>query len=701
MADQQKRKYTFKDQEYWTKARAPKKTPNGMKFRVQGPSESGWEPASFNLSTASSAYSPGSRGGDTTTYRRNQVARKPVTDDMINLQYLPLPYIEKNGRISVRDSIQLCQRVYANIAIFRNTIDIMTEFSCADIYLTGGNAASRTFITNWLKKIGIEKLQEQFFREYFRSGNVFLLKFDGAFTDEDFKKLKITMAAKFNKLPIRYTVLNPSDIVIFTAASFENAPYRKVMNEYELEALRARKTDEDKQLYKALPEDVKKQVDAGTYGPDGIWMPIPFDRLYPVFYKKQPYEPFAIPFGYPVLRDLNHKEELKKIDQAIARTIDNVILLVTMGEKKDAEGNGMNPDAMKKMQELLQNESVGRVLVSDYTTEMKFIIPDIGEILNPDKYKIVNEDIKQGLLNILSGEDKFANAMMKTQIFLERLKEGRKAFRNEFLQKEIENVCKAMGFKSAPKANHQEVDLKDEVQYAKVYTRLMEIGVLTAEQGLKAMQTGIFPEPEQMTEAQKTYHEERQAGMYNPLLGGVPQVISPEGNANRQNQKEIGHAKMTQDAKKAGVSQPNSPNNGRPEGSSSPQSTKNVSPQGTSHASIAKRTKHPVSVKGLTETIREVSKIMDRAESAVKEKFGLTELNDNQKRLVYTLTSNVISSSKKGDWQTQLDAVLKEPEKHLGGVTQNEISVAVEELASEHGVDSYSASILYHSKWQQ
>ncbi len=701
MPDQPKRQYTFKNQEYWAKARAPRNQ-SGLKVRVQDAGDkASWEPTSFDISTASSAYA-GTRGGSGTNYRGNQPPGTGGREDLSNLRIMKLPYIEKDGRISIRDAIQICQRVYANIAIFRNTIDIMTEFSCADIYLTGGNEASKTFIYNWLEKINISKLQEFFFREYYRSGNAFILKFWGQFTEEDFKKLKTSQAAKKNQLPIRYTILNPADIVIFPAASFENGLYRKVLNDYELQKLRDRVTDEDKALYAALPDDIKKQIDAGNWAKDGIWMPIQSDRLFPLFYKKQPYEPFSIPFGFPVLRDLNHKEELKKIDQAISRTIDNVILLVTMGEKKDNDGNGMNPDAMRKMQELLQNESVGRVLVSDYTTKMEFVIPEIGDILNPLKYQVVNEDIREGLLNILTGEDKFANAVMKTQVFLERLKEGRKNFIKDFLQQEINAVCKTMSFKSVPKAHHQEVDLKDEVQFAKIYTRLMEIGVLTPDQGIKAMQTGIFPEKEEMTTAQQKYHEDRKAGLYNPLLGGVPQVTSPEGDANRQVQKDLGHAKMVQDAKKNGTSQPNSPNNGRPEGSGgTPKSSNSPSPQGTSSASLANSKKHLVSLKGFKSVVQNVSDLMNRAEADVKKKYSLEQLNATQKDLVLRLTANVISTTKAGEWNKQLDAVVAEPEKYLASFAKNEISATVEEIAAEHQLDTFSASLLYHSKWEQ
>ena len=36
--------------------------------------------------------------------------------------------------IDVRDTVKLCQKAYYNFAIFRSTIDMMTEFSVSNIY---------------------------------------------------------------------------------------------------------------------------------------------------------------------------------------------------------------------------------------------------------------------------------------------------------------------------------------------------------------------------------------------------------------------------------------------------------------------------------------------------------------------------------------------------------------------------------------
>ena len=695
MPDKQKRPYTFKNSAYWQAKRAPVSKPLTL---VDDNAK--WEPVAFDISRASSAYGSGGSSRSSSANRVGKLGRNAVSDSLSNLRDLPLPYQQKGNVISIKDAINVVKRTYANIAVFRNCIDIMTEFSCADIYLTGGNEASKTFVKKWLKRINVQKFVEYFFREFYTSGNVFILRFDGSFASEDFAKLKKAFFNLQNKLPLRYTILNPQEIMIYSAATFENAPYRKVLSEYELQNLRQRRTEEDKELYKSLPEDVRKQIDSGSFTSEGLYMPIPPERLFTVFYKKQPYEPFAVPFGYPVLRDLNHKEELKKIDQAISRTIDNVILLVTMGDKKDEYGNGLNPAAMAKMQELLNTESIGRILVSDYSTKMEFIIPEIGEILNPEKYTIVNQDIREGLLNVLAGDEKFANGMMKAQIFLERLREGRKSCL-DFLQAEIDSVCKAIGFKAIPTANFQEIDLKDEVQFNRIYTRLMEIGVLTPEQGIKAMQTGVLPEAEELVASQEKYVKERKEGKWNPLLGGVPMAISPDAEKNRTLQKEIGAIKQSQNAKSGGAANPNSSSNGRPAGSSgTPKSSVNPSPAGTSKASVEEiaKTKHLVSLRKLKEIASATSSFMDKVEEAVKSKYSLVELNEKQKNLAYRLAGNVMSMSSVEDWGTKLDSVMLEPEKYLSGYSSNGISEAVDKLASEHQIDSFGAAILFHSK---
>ena len=277
-------------------------------------------------------------------------------------------------------------------------------------------------------------------------------------------------------------LLNPYDIISTRSTSFENGVYKKILSEYELERLRNPKTEEDQQVFESLAPEVKEKIKQGSYYTNGLTIDLDPDKLVYSFYKKQDYEPFAIPFGYPVLDDLNWKIELKKIDQAISRTIENVVLLITMGAEPDK--GGINPHSLNAMQTLFQNESVGRVLVSDYTTKADFIIPDVNKILGPQKYEIVNQDIREGLQNIIVGKENYSSTQIKAQIFLERLKEARNSFINDFMMPQVKTLCRSMGFRKYPTVKFQEVDIKDEIQFQRVITRLLEIGVISPEQGM-------------------------------------------------------------------------------------------------------------------------------------------------------------------------------------------------------------------------
>ena len=134
------------------------------------------------------------------------------------------------------------------------------------------------------------------------------------------------------------------------------------------------------------------------------------------------------------------------------------------------------------MQTLFDNESIGRVLISDYTTEAKFVIPQISDILDPKKYEVLDKDIRVGLNNILIGEnEKFANQSIKVKVFIERLKQARETFIGEFLMPEMKRICKVLGFKNYPTPYFEDIDLRDGLQYARIYSRLIELGILTPE----------------------------------------------------------------------------------------------------------------------------------------------------------------------------------------------------------------------------
>ncbi len=620
------------------------------------------------------SYSKQSIATQATRTRRNKSGTIERTDrfENINDGLVPFKYTTSGSyntsNLDIRDAVMLCQKAYYNFAVFRNTIDLMTEFSVSDIYFQGGSKKSREFFTSFFKKISLNSLQDRFFREYYRSGNVFVYRFDAKITPADFTKISQTFGAESYitdglkiTIPSRYAILNPADIQLGGNISFVSGKYYKLLTDYELERLRDPRTEEDEEVLNNLDPDVVKHIKNEKNA--SVVMPLDTDKITAVFYKKQDYEPFAVPMGYPVLDDINWKAEMKKMDMAITRTTQQVVLLVTMGTEPDK--GGVNQKNLEAMRSLFENESVGRVLIADYTTKADFVVPDIANILDPKKYEVVNRDIQLGLNNILvSGDEKFANAQIKTQVFVERLKQGREMFINEFLLPEIKRMSKTLGFKNFPTPKFEDIDLKDTGIYSKIYTRLMELGVLTPEEGIQAINTGRLPTEEESKESQEGYRKLRDKGFYEPVLGGP--FTNKGGNEGKP-------------------SDSNETQTGRPEGTSGiPQETKNVSPIGASTQ---------FSLSKVRDNLILAQNLVPEVENQLRKFHKKRKLSQQQKEVASEIASIIIANEDPSCWKDNVSKYITNP------IDSNEGRIKeIREIAYEHQVDDYLASILYNSK---
>lgn len=682
------RKYT-KRSDYWNKFEQPNNNLSDL-IKNQDPAEPKFCGDSYySQSSLISRSQPSS--GKSGARKNNSTFKKSKLNKYANIREGILPFESGSSGVSIQDAIELCQKAYANIAIFRNAIDIMAEFANSSIHLEGGTEPARQFIDRWMNKVKLWNLKDQYFREYYRSGNVFLYRVDGKFDKEDLKKISTIYAESkgssslpLGQIPTRYILLNPYDIVVTKTTAFEQGDYKKILSEYELDRLRNPKTQEDKEFYDALPEKTKKEIKEKRFSRDGIYVQLDPTKLNYSFYKKQDYEPFAIPFGFPVLDDLNWKIELKKVDQAISRTVENVILLITMGA--EPEKGGINPTNLNAMQSLFMNESVGRVLVSDYTTKANFVIPEINKILGPEKYEIVNADIRDALQNVIVGQEKFSNTQVKAQIFLERLKEARNAFIQDFLQPQIKMVCRNMGFRQFPQAKFEDIDIKDEVQLQRIATRLIELGILTPEDGLKTIQTGVYPSIEQLEKNQEEYAKQREQGMYNPLVGGVPSIEPPGAEEQRKVDEKLSKEKIKQDAKnksemiKQGLQpgqQPGQPQNkvpqevGRPTGAT---------------ASYSQRS--------IQETVYAIEDLRSELNKCMKKKIKKRKLSEEQGKSIDQLVQSIILSSTQEEWSNVGMACIEDFNK----ISNLGILEEISEISSMHELTEYPAAILFHSK---
>ena len=378
-------------------------------------------------------------------------------------------------------------------------------------------------------------------------------------------------------------------------------------------------------------------------------------KLLFVFYKKQDYEPFAVPFGFPVLRDINWKLELKKIDQSVSRSLENIILLITMGN--EPEKGGINPRNLEAMKELFGSEAVGRVLVADYTTKAQFVIPDVSNIIGPQKYEIVNQDIKEGLQNIFFEDAKYSNSEIKIKVFFEKLKEGKKKFIREFLQPEIKKVCAELGFRDYPKVKFKSSTVLNEADIQKAAIRLTELGILTPKQSIESINEKELPDSTETGDGQEEYKNERKKGLFTPLVGGTPLY-------EEATKKDSG----------APVAVPKK-SVGRP-----------------TSKSIA--SEEVISAKAISDIAREASALEAYAKKHLMKVKKIKELSGEQENLIAEICKSVIQSNDIKDWKKTVSECFES----ISSIDKLIIKPEVLEIAEEYNVEAYQAAIIYHSR---
>lgn len=613
---------------------------------------------------------------------------KNIDDGLVPFRYSSTVYGAKKATIDIRDAVILCQKCYYNFAVFRNVIDLMTEFTIGELYFKGGSSKSRDFFQALFNKINIWDFQDKFFREYYRSGNVFIYRFDATLEPSDIKRITQVFGSDGDiqnleniqkmQVPSKYVVLNPADIHMVGTANFGFGVYYKLLTAFELARLKNPVTEEDKLVFDTFSPEIQRQILSGI---QSVLVPLDIRKVAMIFYKKQDYEPFSVPMGFPVLEDINFKAELKKIDMAISRTMQQIILLVTTGNEPDK--GGINPKNITALQNLFKNMSVGRVLVADYTTKAEFVIPDIAELLNPQKYEIVDRDINIGLNNVFAGDEKFANQQQKVEIFMARLEQAQQAFLHNFLIPEIKRIAQSLGFKNFPTPYFKRGSLETDINRSKIYARLLEMGILTPEQGLEAIQTNTLPDARQLEEAQKQYKIQRDDGLYVPLVVGV------QAETTLQTAK-IG-AKTAQLKTESGGG---SGGVGRPSGSSSPQTQKTVSPIGTSKASEEIEPKF--SLQSINDNMLLAQDLEKTVCGHLKELHNIKRFSKTQKAVANDIVNLVIANEEPENWvSTALEYCKAPQDKNSTRVLE------VYKLAEKHQLDNYLAGILYASVKQE
>ena len=149
------------------------------------------------------------------------------------------------------------------------------------------------------------RVKDQYFREYYRSGNIFFYKLNAKFGLDDFQSILKSYANDGsydntekiynyptpydvkNSIPVQYTLLNPFYVVANRSTSWKQVIYQKVLSEYELERLQNPKNEHDKIIFESLDSEAQDKIKNGQWSQDGLKIQLnPTDVIYS-FYKSK------------------------------------------------------------------------------------------------------------------------------------------------------------------------------------------------------------------------------------------------------------------------------------------------------------------------------------------------------------------------------------------------------------------------------
>jgi hypothetical protein len=181
----------------------------------------------------------------------------------------------------------------------------------------------------------------------------------------------------------------------------------------------------------------------------------------------------------------------------------------------------------------------------------------------------------------------------------------------------------------------------------------MELGVVTAEQGMELFNTGRFPLAEELEGAQKKFVAQREKGYFNPIVGGVPMIDDESPSEPTDSQK------------------PNKGMSGRPEGSKDEFSRENIQA-----------------------TIYEVEALNSLAKEKMLEIYEADSLNEDQEKMVSKLCESIVCASDKENWTESLVSCVNDfSQIEKLGAMENILSIS-----EAHQLEIYPSAILYHSK---
>lgn len=493
------------------------------------------------------------RGGVTPRVYRGKESAATITRDYVQRTNLDLsqadPY-EQEPITSYENAI----KYYYTEPLIGSAVNLLANLAAKGFENDIDDEKLKLWYDTWLFDTRFEELLEWIFLDFFKVGAVHTYKVLAKYEPRvsylspipgqksaKTAQGKETGAAKkiWSKghLPVSYTVLNPTLVTIDGNLLFNNVSTKITLPTELSELLKkptSEQTEQEKQLIKSLPTDLKSAAaQGGEYQLD--------ERLVGhVNYKKMPYERYAKPRSLRVFDTIEYKKALKQADLSTLDGITNYILQITIGNDEYPVTSQAELEAVAQ---LFNTPSKSFDVVWNHTLEVKKIVsPEIDKILGQGKYEQVNDDLTTGLAisrALLDGGGDLNSA--EVDLLVKGLTEEINYARREvtrWIYREYQQIAEAMGFDRFPKIRWDEGILLDTILYMNTLAQLVDRRMLSYRTSLEALGFDYPSELRNMTEEVPIVEDGifgilgspwQQAKSGGPVPTGTPSSGPPKG----------------------------------------------------------------------------------------------------------------------------------------------------------------------------
>ena len=418
-----------------------------------------------------------------------------------------------------KDIIAFARAAYRRIGLIRNAIDLMGDFACQGVRLVHRNQRLERFYNDWFGKVNGKEVSERLCNLLFREANVPIRMKTAKINRKKREEMQKSIASPElvmnlneynfgkNEIPWQYTFIDPLLIELVGGPVAGLTGERKYVIKLpksiitEIRKLRNSSNPRDASVVSMIPNEILSAADKNQ------GMPLPIDKTFVYFYKKDDWQEWADPMTYACFNDLILYERLKLADKTALDGAINKIRIFKLGnlEHKMAP----TPTAASTLQQILgANVGAGSTdIIWGPDIELIETATDAQRFLGEEKYRPTLMAIYAclGIPPTLTGTFG-ASGTTNNFISLKTLTERLNYVRNillEFWNTQIRIVQKSMGFRFPAQVEFDYMYLDDPASVTNLLISMADRNIVSDE----FVQRHIKARPE--TERRRVNSEEK------------------------------------------------------------------------------------------------------------------------------------------------------------------------------------------------